>query len=821
VTGNSFYYAQLAAIVKDNIRSGDLVILWDHAYRLVTPEELQMVIGSLSGGGGTAPVAIAEAVATLGESVCWHLVLVTDGQVGVTSIDQCDSFICEHKLKFRFVSAFIIGDEGNLSVVCPFTRRCSHVVHAISSSGTEISSHEVARVSDDDLLLVAKIDEIATLEQFDASFDGLRRSLTARTLGTVGDRRLRNEVVDMQNRLARAMGRGVEHIGPQLREALESSRLDEALEYGSQLVQEHVVPAGFSAKMHELIRMCEGALRLTFDAGAIQSARAERARAAVEVDALDVEPVASAAASFVCPISYEDETDPAILVAELAQPLLFRVGPKTVTQILDCPLNALLKKHFLADLAGALDHPLSLASLRSAAASHSPITTSPITRRRLAGAIPLGAAKSHALAADWTLARILSGGKALGNADLWFAVVWMIIEDGRAPHLAGLLPFIREQMLWRLRFRYSSAAVTGLAGFVQRRVPLGCAAWFCLASPAFRVQPPIAYDPLRLHLMHANLMLRLVALAGYPLPERIVRHIKRLRGLFALLAFSKWNNVDLQALVRGLRQRWLYVDRRKVKRELFDADDQLPMYVPVDGEPTQRQLEVVRENLPRRCVALTREELVGLAGLVSPNLSAGAIPLPLSWEPPPLAPAAHEWAMYDGAMERFAGVRVCAATMRPFARLPDGRGWRDGLAEAVNVDAEHLFSGHRWYGRFVCATRHYPNVEELVEFIFNRTVLRGQRPALMQDIKNFADVLCSQYADVIVGVPPGVFIWRFTKSANVGVRIKMEAEQPQNKAANAGGKQIKGEKPPKGKKKLNKKKHTDANLRKHLAGKVK
>jgi hypothetical protein len=66
----------------------------------------------------------------------------------------------------------------------------------------------------------------------------------------------------------------------------------------------------------------------------------------------------------------------------------------------------------------------------------------------------------------------------------------------------------------------------------------------------------MAHDELRLHLVHANLTLRLVALAGCPLPEGIVRHIKRLREL---------------------GQRWRYVERRKVKRELFNADDQLPM----------------------------------------------------------------------------------------------------------------------------------------------------------------------------------------------------------------------------------------------------
>jgi hypothetical protein len=566
--------------------------------------------------------------------------------------------------------------------------------------------------------------------------------------------------------------------------------------------------------------MCEGALRLTFDPGSIQSARAERARSAIEADALDAAPIDSTAGSFICPISYEDETDPAILVAEPTQPLLFRVGPKTVTQILDCPLNAILKRHFIDDFAAILDHALSLTSMRQAADSGSPITTSPITRRKLAGAIPLGAAKSHAEAADWTLLRILSGGKVLGNADLWFAVFWLTIESGRAPHLADLLPFIREQMIWRLRYRYSSAAVTGLTGFVQRRVPLGCAIWFCLASPAFSIRPPTSYDPLRLHLMHVNIMRRLLELIGYELPERVIRHAKRLRGLFALLAFCKWNNTDFQALIRGLQQRWIYVDRRKVKKALFGTDDQIPMYIPIDGAPTDRQLEVIRENLPRRCFGLTAEELVGLAGLVNPNLAAGAIELPLEWEPKQMGEAVAEWPMYDGVIDRFSGIEICPSTMRPFAQLSNGGSWRECLASVIGYELENgqIFSGHRWYARFVCTTRQYPNPEELVEFIFNRIVVRGERKALMQDIKNFAELICRHYEAVIGGVPPGVFIWRFTKSAAINARLRMERELPQNKTAKEPGMKRKDSKPPKGKKKLEKKKYTEANQKKHLTG---
>jgi hypothetical protein len=253
---------------------------------------------------------------------------------------------------------------------------------------------------------------------------------------------------------------------------------------------------------------------------------------------------------------------------------------------------------------------------------------------------------------------------------------------------------------------------------------------------------------------------------------------------------------------------------------LFGTEDQIPMYIPIDGAPTDRQLEVIQENLPRRCFGLTVEELVGLGSLVNPNLAAAAIELPLEWEPAPLKEPAVEWPIYDGVIERFTTVGICPSTMRPFAQLANGGSWREGLTSIIGFELENgqIFSGHRWYARFVCTTRQYPNPEELVEFIFNRIVVRGERAALMQDIKNFADLICHQYEPLIVGVPPGVFIWRFMKSAAITPRLRMEREPPQNKTVKEPGVKRKDSKPPKGKKKLNKKKYSEANQKKHLTG---
>jgi hypothetical protein len=75
---------------------------------------------------------------------------------------------------------------------------------------------------------------------------------------------------------------------------------------------------------------------------------------------------------------------------------------------------------------------------------------------------------------------------------------------------------------------------------------------------------------------------------------------------------------------------------------------------------------------------------------------------------------------------------------------------------------------------------HYPSAEEFVEFVVNRLVVCGERPALMQDIRQCIDQICAQFAIATRGVPPAVFAWRFKRSAAVQTRIRMERSPPQH-----------------------------------------
>ena len=52
----------------------------------------------------------------------------------------------------------------------------------------------------------------------------------------------------------------------------------------------------------------------------------------------------------------------------------------------------------------------------------------PFTQNRLLGAIPLGTHKNHVQVGNYTIAKLISGGKILGNLNMYYAVIWYLIN---------------------------------------------------------------------------------------------------------------------------------------------------------------------------------------------------------------------------------------------------------------------------------------------------------------------------------------------------------------------------------------------------------
>jgi len=103
------------------------------------------------------------------------------------------------------------------------------------------------------------------------------------------------------------------------------------------------------------------------------------------------------------------------------EPFLLDVDKKIVDDIAACPLRILnypeLKLKFKKSLSNFTGVKYADKFLKN-----------PFTQNRLLGAIPLGTHKSHVEVGNNTLAKLISGGKILGNLNLYYAVVWYLIE---------------------------------------------------------------------------------------------------------------------------------------------------------------------------------------------------------------------------------------------------------------------------------------------------------------------------------------------------------------------------------------------------------
>ena len=127
-----------------------------------------------------------------------------------------------------------------------------------------------------------------------------------------------------------------------------------------------------------------------------------------------------------CPIIM-DEDVPQILIDE-CEPFLLNVEKNIVDDIAACPLRILnypdLKAKFKASISTFTGVKYSDKLLKN-----------PFTQNRLLGAIPLGTHKSHVSVGNFTIAKLIAGGKIMGNLNMYYAVIWYLINEGEIEYL--------------------------------------------------------------------------------------------------------------------------------------------------------------------------------------------------------------------------------------------------------------------------------------------------------------------------------------------------------------------------------------------------
>jgi hypothetical protein len=747
------------------------ILFWDSEYRVISPAQLAAINAAKQGNGGTDPELIARHV--VATDFHGHLVLLSDGQVSQSSVAACDRTL---PVGWTFASVRVIlvntGGTVNMSVSCPFTRNSPHIIQMVTAATPAPTT--LTEVKQEAFSLLTALDSIRTVADWTAAVPTLEPVVIARTMGTTGDPSLRDRLLALKARIQRAEAdaKGGSETVPALQGALDTGYIPRALCLADQLTREYYGDDdthGWSAQLNRLVSMCEGALRGTFDLsninGVIQSDLARRAPLARPVAATaaeETEPIldlAGPTGAFVCPITLDPTVDIALLVAD-GTPLLAGLDKDTVTDLTKCPLFLFCYPEVLAHLQTRLDHPLSLRALKEAEAVGASITESPMTRRPILGALCLGPHEDHVAATNWTLARLTAGGKCLGNPDLWFAAIWLLVKRGAIPFLSPILPQLTAHLAWRLRNHKAPLSLVGTPEFPTTRVPLGVALWYAVSSSA--LSPPPARETVRAHLPYLSPLLEILELTGYAQPAGLPTHLTRLRVALGMLGWSKRGaESQLRATLRALYQAAV-------------QEEETNSWIPLDGPASDGQQAAVLASLPALYRTLSREELVGLGALVGPGKSAADVPLPFDWESPPLPTPVTTWAYGLAPIPRFS-VPICPATCRPYYKVPPTKAqtWMDAARDIFHMEPEQYLPVTAEYGHYVVKHGVFPTKTELLKHLWRRVSAQG-KTTLPSSVVIMVEDILADFAPIETTLSPAEVGRRFQSSVKRIDREQME-----------------------------------------------
>lgn len=718
------------------------VVAWNHRYALISHAELTAINRTLKGDGGTQVECVAQAL--LDMQFCGKLVLITDGEVTESSIEECDTMLRRYD-KISEAEVHIVGNHANMSISCPFTRNCPHVVYEYDyGSGTTPCNHVV--ISSEDIATLDMIDGICTLAEFESKYESIRLALTARMMGKRDiDEKMHDQIVRLKGRIDMDVARRATEHAYGLPDLV---RLCTSDFVGAMEAYKEIAGAyyGGPGKPHEnqladLMNITKAGLRGVF------CHRLRRAEEIPDTPMPDVElseDVSTSGTIFSCPITYDDETEAAILFREVPGGILSALEPNHVDDVINCPLNALNYPDVVRSIRDALDMSISVGALKAADALDKPIVVSPLSRARLSGAVLLGAHGSQVAAGNHTLGKLLVGGsvsKKLGNMDLWYAVVYFVLKD--TPRFADILPFAEAHMKFRLTHGTTWASMSGQTKYVNVRVPLGVACWMVATSPLLRL--PASRDMARAHVWHMDSIFELVRIFGGDLgpdADGLEAHARRLKTVYRLLSECKR---DRDSNVKHMRHYQRCV-------ELSDG-----AIVPLDGPA----------DTPDR-------ELAALSKCVHPNMSCDDVALPFDWVPPEV-PFVVSWPDYGLDVKTVkVDTPVCHATARPYFGVP--KTWRESFVDAYKFDASRCIPLHAWYVDYVRKHAAYPEcADDMVKYAYQRCLNRGIT-TLPAPIMQFADEVVESYQILVSSIDPEEFLRRADRSVCIHHRIAIEQD---------------------------------------------
>jgi len=769
--GNQFYHGHVKSIVKAYANS--VVFFWSDVLKVLTKEEFEYENAILSGWGKTVPRIVVDFCLQQGFS--GKLILITDGSIPKAQVNELDNFIESNGITLSFVQCYLIQTSKkklDASVISPFISRFPNSIDFLNqygSNGQNLLANGYSKQS-----LVEDMAKISTIDAFESRFDFLFSQIVSKMLGKDIDMDLRRSVLNIQKRLLYSMKAPViKDQSERILALLDSGKTKDALEFGSRIFQEYEFKYNnidWPSKLFHLLRMTTGSLKSVYSISAIKSSyaadRVDRAHVEEHFLVSEADNNEGNGTLFECPILYEESSDCVLLIAGLEEPILKLVGDEIANDIIQNPLNALAYPEAIQKIIQCIDHPVSLLSMKSAEDTGKPITVSPFTRRTLMGGLCLSPCDSHVKASNYTISIIASGGKVAGMSDLWFALIWYLIETHKdLRYLENILPQIREAMIYRLRTAKATATMTMLPFNCITTLPLGAAIWTLLNMQHFEPMPQSAYGIIRSHIKIIPVYIRLMELIGFQGTENNYAFLKR----FSIYQFLNQNVKKAKtrelAAAHAITNKVIIIDRKNVSTKPFPF---IVSMIPIDGPPSPEMREKAMQLFPFCYRELTDDDFrIAITHVLcrrNNNLNTSLNSL-----------APYNIVNWHYGLDPFKmpTIKICPTTCRPYLKDPQtGQNWKS-QSKSVFGDLSNQANVHNWFIRYAKRYNTLPNQDTFIQYLYhNLTPKHGTLPA--QTIQ-FVETVLSGYGEILTQIPENEVVRKIKRSDNLMIRERIES----------------------------------------------
>jgi hypothetical protein len=561
--------------------------LWHHDTRLSSREQFEELIAKGRSSGGNEAWKVAEEIVAQRHR---NIILITDGEIMAYDVEKCDQTLEKAKnegFQIHKAVCYTLGrwNDPNMSVTCAFTR---YGESKVFSKAGDSPLRTVMQYTKEDFKILSEFAEIS-VENFQANFEKIEQLIIAKNMGRDSNPEMKDQLVHMKTRLLKEYSKTQakkEPVSVTIREALKRGDYATAIDIAVKMANNYftdVTITDLDAKITSLIALCgDQRGKYTFDQiRSNKMATATRAEEGKVDQNVELEELSKNLVE--CPIIM-DEDVPQILIDE-CEPFLLGLEKAIVDDINACPLRILNYPHLKAKFKARLSNFTGVKYCDK-------LKRNPFTRGRLLGAIPLGSHRSHMVVGNSTLAKMVSGGKVMGNLNLYYAVVWLLVMEGEVEYLSPIRANLTEHLIYRLTNSQTMASLCGLPKFVSTQVSTDIALWFCLSSGQLNASTD--RDSLRFHLFDLEHMRKLINVLEYPLDDGFDRHFLRTKALFHFLDKLKRSTPHqkkaLKSLFRGLYQRGFFVNTSHLSAKFKEVEG-CSEFIPTDGPADEAQVE--------------------------------------------------------------------------------------------------------------------------------------------------------------------------------------------------------------------------------------